>query len=211
MIHPTRTNLLLLKDKSRSVTGSVGILKARRLALIREFLAMSAPFLRSREETKAAYSRALAELHLAKGHEGEEFVASLEGVAAHDLGVAIKEKSVLGLRYREVTVQEEPVRSPDRRGYDYQHNTPHLEEGIDQFEAILAEMLAIAAFESKMKRIGDEITRVSRRIRVLEERILPGLQRDMRTIAQYIGEREREAYYRLKRFKKMMAEREAGG
>jgi len=211
MMHPTRTNLLLLKDKTRSVTGSVGILKARRLALIREFLSMSAPFLRSREEIKSAYARALAEMHLALGHEGEEFVASLQGVTARDLGVEINERSVLGLPYREVTVREEPVRSPDQRGYDYHHTTPHLEEAIGQFEAILAEMLEIAAFESKMKRIGDEIVRVSRRIRVLEERILPGLHREMRAIAQYIGERERESYYRLKRFKKLMTEREAGG
>ena len=211
MIHPTRTNLLLLKDKTRSVTGSVGILKARRLALIREFLAMSAPFLRSREEIRAAYARALAEMHLALGHEGEDFLASLEAGAARDLGVEIREKGVMGLSYRDVTVREAPVRTPDQRGYDYHHTTPHLEEAIGHFEAILAEMLEIAAFESKMKRIGDEIVRVSRRIRVLEERILPGLRREMRTIAQYLGERDRESYYRLKSFKRIMIDREAKG
>jgi V/A-type H+-transporting ATPase subunit D len=211
MIHPTRTNLLLLKEKTRSVTGSVGILKARRLALIREFLSMSVPFLRSREEIRAAYARALAEMHLALGHEGEEFVESLVGVAGRDLGVEITERSIMGLSYRDVTMKEDPVRSPDERGYDYQHTTPHLEEAIGLFESILAEMLEIAAFESKMKRIGDEIVRVSRRIRVLEERILPGLNRDMRDIAQYIGERERESYYRLKRFKEMMTDGGSGG
>ena len=38
MIHPTRTNLLMLKDKSRSIVNSIGILKARKQALIKEFL-----------------------------------------------------------------------------------------------------------------------------------------------------------------------------
>ena len=209
MINPTRTNLLILKEKIRSVTGSIGILKARRLALIKEFLSMSAPFLRSRQEIKGAYARALARLHLAVGHEGEDFVSSLQGVTARDLGVEIVERSVMGLGYRELTVQEDPVRSPDRRGYDYQHTTPHLEEAIGNFEAILAELLEIAAFESRMKRIGDEIMRGSRRIRVLEERTLPALHRDLKRIAQYIGERERESYYRLKRFKKIVTDREA--
>ena len=209
MINPTRTNLLILKEKIRSVTGSIGILKARRLALIKEFLSMSAPFLRSRQEIKGAYARALARLHLAVGHEGEDFVSSLQGVTARDLGVEIVERSVMGLGYRELTVQEDPVRSPDQRGYDYQHTTPHLEEAIGNFEAILAELLEIAAFESRMKRIGDEITRGSRRIRVLEERTLPALHRDLKRIAQYIGERERETYYRLKRFKKIVTDREA--
>jgi len=204
MIHPTRTNLLMLKDKARSVTGSIGILKARRLALIREFLATSAPFLRSRDEVKTAYARALAEMHLSLGHEGEEFIASLEGVAGRELGLEIAGRSVMGLRYRDVTVREDPVRSPEERGYDYRLTTPHLEEAIHLFESIMAEMLEIAAFESRMKRLGDEIVRVTRRTRVLEERILPGLRQDIRSIAQYIGERDREAYYRLKRFKEML-------
>ena len=204
MIHPTRTNLLMLKDKARSVTGSIGILKARRLALIREFLATSAPFLRSRDEVKTAYARALAEMHLSLGHEGEEFIASLEGVAGRELGLEIAGRSVMGLRYRDVTVREDPVRSPEERGYDYRLTTPHLEEAIHLFESIMAEMLEIAAFESRMKRLGDEIVRVTRRTRVLEERVLPGLRQDIRSIAQYIGERDREAYYRLKRFKEML-------
>ena len=201
MIHPTRTNLLLLREKSRSVTGSVGILKARRLALIREFLSTSAPFLRSREDVRTAYARALVELHLSLGHEGEESIASLEEVTSQELEVEIVEQSIMGLRYRDVTLHEDPVRQPDQRGYDYRTTTPRLEEAIQLFEGIVAEMLEIAAFESKMKRLGDEIQRVTRRIKVLEERILPGLRQDIRRIAQYIGEREREAYYRLKLFK----------
>ena len=204
MIHPTRTNLLLLKEKSRSVTGSIGILKARRLALIREFLATSAPFLRSRDEVRTAYARALIEMHLSLGHEGEEGIESLENVGGRKLGVEISERSVMGLRYRDVTVPESPVRSPEERGYDYRSTTPHLEEAIHLFENIMAEMLEIAAFESRMKRLGDEIVRVTRRTRVLEERTLPGLHRDIRGIGQYIGERERESYYRLKQFKKFI-------
>ena len=210
MIHPTRTNLLLLKEKIRSVAGSIGILKARRLALIREFLAISSPFLRSREEIRSAYARALARLHLALGHEGEDFVASLAGATARDLGVEIVERSVMGLPYRDVRIEEEPVRTPDRRGYDYLHSSPHLEEAVAQFEAILAEMLEVAVFESRMKRIGEEVLRNSRRIRVLEERLLPSLHKDLKVIAQYIGERDRESYYRLKQFKRVREERQSG-
>jgi len=205
MIHPTRTNLLSLKDKARSVTVSVGILKARRLALMREFLAMSAPFLRSRAELRSAYARAMTELKLALGEEGEDFVASLTAVTARELGVEIAERSVMGLRYREVTMAAAPVRGVEERGYDYRATSPHLEEGIRQFEGILAEMLKVAAYESKMKRVGEEIVRVTRRTRVLEERVLPGLRGDIRSIAQYLSERDREAYYRLKRFKETVA------
>lgn len=206
MIHPTRTNLLLLKDKSRSVTGSIGILKARRLALIREFLATSTPFLRSRDEVKTSYARALVEMHLSLGHEGKDCIESLEGVTGRELGVEISDRSVMGLRYRDVTVPEDPVRSPEERGYDYCSTTPHLEEAIHLFESIMAEMLEIAAFESRMKRLGDEIVRVTRRTRVLEERVLPGLYQDIKGIGHYLGERERESFYRLKQFKEIVTD-----
>lgn len=44
IIHPTRTNLLLLRERAASVANSVGILKARRQALIREFLTVTIPY-----------------------------------------------------------------------------------------------------------------------------------------------------------------------
>jgi V/A-type H+-transporting ATPase subunit D len=53
----------------------------------------------------------------------------------------------------------------------------------------------------KLKRLGREVVRVTRRIRVLEERILPGLQQQVKTISRFLGEREREATFRLKRFR----------
>ena len=207
MIHPTRTNLLLLKEKAQSVVNSVAILKARRQALIQEFLRATVPFLRSRDEVRGVFIGAIEELQLSLGHEGKRTIESLEAVTRRDLGIEITERSVMGLRYRDVTVREPPVRSPEEREYDYRSTTPHLEEAIFRFETILEEMLKIAAFESKLKRLGEEILRITRRIRVLDERILPGIRLRMRTIAQYIAEREREAYYRLKRFKEIREER----
>ncbi len=201
MLHPTRTNLLLLKEKSRSVANSIGILKARRQALIRELLSASLPYLRSREELRQGYGRAIEEMQLARGHEGESGIASVVAVSGGEMWVEIRERSVMGLHYLDLERGETPVRTPRERGYDYRLTTPHLEEAIFRFETVMEAMLANAAFESKLKRLGEEIARVTRRTRVLEERLLPELRREVRGIAQYIGEREREAFYRLKRFK----------
>jgi V/A-type H+-transporting ATPase subunit D len=150
---------------------------------------------------RRVYGRATGELLLSRGIEGSASMASLEAVVPRAVGVEIVERNVMGLRYRDVVVPESPVRSPETRGYDYRFTTPHLEEALALFETIVESMLELAAFESRLKRLGDEIQRITVRIRVLEERILPALRRQVRTIQQYIGEREREAYYRLKRFK----------
>ncbi len=201
MIHPTRTNLLLTREKAVSVSNSIRILKARKQALTREFLETTKPFLRSREEIRERYGKALAELSLSLGREGKEVIESIAAATSRDFRVGITEMSIWGLKYKEVTPHDSPVRDPGERGYDYYSTTIHLEECTLQFEKILESMMNLAVFEGKLKRLGDEILKTARRIRVLEERVLPGLTAQMRSIIEHIGEREREAYCRLKHFK----------
>jgi V/A-type H+-transporting ATPase subunit D len=208
MIHPTRTNLLLLKDKARSVLNSIGILKARKQALIKEFLAATLPFLRSREDIRKSYGKALRELAIAMGHDGKDAVSAIATATQRDFKVDIIEKSIWGLRYQDLVFHDTPVRDADNRGYDEYSTTPHLEEGILLFEKLLESMLHIAEYESKLKRLGEEIVRTTRRIKVLEEMIMPGLKLQIRTITQYIGERERESFYRLKRVKSILTAKE---
>jgi V/A-type H+-transporting ATPase subunit D len=214
MIHPTRTNLLMLKEKRRSVMNSIGILKARKQALIKEFLAASTPFLRSRDDIKKSYGRALRELALSLGREGKDAIGSIAAATAREFPIEVKEKSIWGLKSKDIAYHDAPVRSPDKRGYGEYGPTPHVEEGIALFEKLLENMLQIAEFESKLKRLGEEIVKTTRRIKVLEEMVLPGLKLQIRTIGQYISEREREAFYRLKRVKGILqkkAEAAKGG
>jgi len=201
MIHPTRTNLLMLKAKARAVINSVRILKARKQALIKEFLDTTRPFLRSRTEIRQIYSKAIRELILSLGREGRDSINSITAVTSREFAVEITEKSVWGLKYKEVTADEQAVRDPGSRGYDYLSTTPHLEDGIYLFEKIVDAMVELAAFETKLKRLGEEIVRTTRRIRVLEERVLPDYRNQTKMIADHIGERERETFCRLKRFK----------
>ena len=201
MIHPTRTNLLMLKEKSRSIINSIGILKARKQALIKEFLSTTLPFLRSREEIKKSYGKAIRELAISLGREGRDTIDSLTEATEREFDIDVHEKSIWGLRYKDIAYHDTPVRDPDKRGYNEFGTTPHLEDSINLFEKLLESMLTIAEYESKLKRLGEEIIRTTRRIKVLEEMVLPGIKQHIRTIGQYIGEREREAFYRLKRVK----------
>jgi V/A-type H+-transporting ATPase subunit D len=207
MIHPTRTNLLLLKDKARSVSNSISILKARKQALIKEFLDTARPFLRSREDIRNTYGKALQELALSLGHEGNDTIESITVTTARDFGIDVIEKSIWGLKYKDIVTRDSSVREPDERGYDYLSTTPHLEECAHYFEKLLEEMIKNAEFENKLKRIGAEILRTTRKIRVLEELVFPNITRQVKTITQFIAERERESFFRLKRFKGMESEK----
>ncbi|UCE79143.1 MAG: V-type ATP synthase subunit D [Nitrospiraceae bacterium] len=204
MIHPTRTNLLILGEKALSVSKSIGILKARRQALIRELLHTTVPFLDSREEIRRIYGKALDELSVSLGYEKRETIDSIAVTSEQELMVEIIEKSIWGLKYRDIETDDSPVRNPQERGYDYSLTNLHLEECIYLFEKLVESMIGIAAFESKIKIISEEITKSTRRIRILEERRLPELKRQIKTISLYISEREREAHYRLKKRKEIV-------
>ena len=203
MIHPTRTNLLLLKEKSSSVSNSIGILKSRRQALIIEFLKTSTPYLESRRTIRQLYGEGIVELLFSLGHEGEAVIASISGVTAREFGGEIKRRKLWGLEYKEISSRDSAVRHVNARNYDIRHTTANLEEAALRFEQIVDAILAIAEYDNKLQRLSREIIQTTRRVRVLEERIQPKLKQQIRSITQYLGERERETYFRLKQFKEI--------
>lgn len=204
-LQPTRTNLLLLRDRLRIVGLCAVILKGRRQALIRELLQVTRPLLQSRDEVSRAYARALAGLQVSSACEGETALAGLAVASRRELAITVAEHNLLGLRYREVLAHETVAREVTERPYDLLGSTPWLEEAIAEFEGIVEEMLVLATFEGKFRRLAEELIRLTRRIRVLEERVEPALRGEIRVMAQYLAERERESYFRLKRFKEYKA------
>jgi V/A-type H+-transporting ATPase subunit D len=204
-LQPTRTNQLQLRERLRIVGSCTVILKGRRQALIRELLQVSTPLLRSREEISRAYGRALVALQVSTAFEGGPAIAGLTVVCRRELTCTVTEHNLLGLRYHEVAAHESATRELVERPYDLLGSTPWLEEAIADFEGIVEELLALATYEGKLRRLAEELIRLTRRIRVLEERVEPALRGEIHVMTQYLGEREREAIFRLKRFKESRA------
>ncbi len=200
-LQPTRTNLLLLKERLRVVGSCTAILKGRRQALIRELLQVTRPLMQSRDEVSRAYARAQAGLQTSLAFEGGEALHGLAAASRRDLAIEVAERNLLGLRYREVAIHESVARNFIERPYDPWGSTPWLEETVAEFEGIIEEMLALASYEGKFRRLAEALVRLTRRIRVLEERVTPALFAEIHSMTQYLAERERETLFRLKRFK----------
>ena len=193
----------MLKEKSSSVSNSIGILKSRRQALIIEFLKTSNPYLESRKTIRKLYGDAINQLFFSIGCEGQDMIDSLTGVTARDFNIEISRRKLWGLEYKEISPRETAVRDINKRNYDSRFTTSNLEEAIWRFEKIVDVILDIAEYDNKLQRLSSEIIQTTRRVRVLEERILPRLKKEIKSITQYLGERERESYFRLKQFKEI--------
>ena len=201
MIHPNRTYLLQLKQKQLAVSSSLKILKARRQALLLEFLGAIRPVLSSRQQVRVLYYDALQELYQSMGDDGQHTIMSVVMVNKREGVLAVQEKNILGVKYYDAVLPKNIRRLVDARKYDFTASGSHMEEAADLFERTVESLLVLAAFEIKINKLGEEILRVSRRTRVLEERILPDLASKVKATNLYIGEREREEYFRLKKFK----------
>lgn len=83
-------------------------------------------------------------------------------------------------------------------------------DSASNFEEVLAAILAVGATEVKLRRIGEEIKKTTRRVNALEQVVIPRLVGETRYIASVLEQRAREDVFRLKRIKKKLEAKESG-
>jgi V/A-type H+-transporting ATPase subunit D len=196
----TRMNLLLLKRQIQVAERGLELLRSKREALVREFFTVMGRVIESRERMEAAMGRALSSLALALGMEGRAPLRSAGYAARRNLPIELTERNVWGVRFPEL--KEIPVvRALDGRGYAVSGVSTYIDETAGRFEIVLDLILRSVAVEMRLKKLGSEIKRATRRINALNEVMIPSLVREVRKIRQALEEREREDLFRMKRFK----------
>ena len=198
MIHPTRTNLLMLKERMVSVTNSIGILKARRQAIIHEFMSAAAPLFENRDSISKLYAQAMRSFNLAAGKEGEDILCSIADASKREIEIEVVRENIWGLHYKSVKQKSPLVRTPDTRGSDFRFHSTSVDDATYHFERVVEAVIELAAHENKLEKLGKEIEKMTRRIRVLEEKVIPDVRSQIKYVVQYFSEREREQFYGLK-------------
>jgi V/A-type H+-transporting ATPase subunit D len=151
-------------------------------------------------------ARAAEALAVAFGRDGKAGVASASFAAGRELPVTLEERNVWGVRFPEIRCPE-VVRDPDARGWSVSSVSAAANEAARAFEESLEAVLKVVDGEMRLRRIGAEVRRTTRRVNALTEVVIPGLQARTRQIRLALEEREREETYRLKRFKTRRAGR----
>ncbi|AEB12333.1 V-type ATP synthase subunit D [Marinithermus hydrothermalis] len=202
-ISPTRMALLQRRGQLRLAQRGVDLLKKKRDALVGEFFALVRDTLEARKRLNAAAREAYMALFLAKAFDGPEAVeAATLGVPLLS-GVEAQVENVWGTRVPrlEVAWPEGLAGSPIATG----GQTLKAQEAFRQFAEAL---VAVANTETRLRRIGEEIKKTTRRVNALEQVVIPGIQGQIRFIQQVLEQREREDIFRLKRIKGKIEARE---
>jgi V/A-type H+-transporting ATPase subunit D len=201
---PTRTELLTRRAQIRLAQQGADLLKGKREALVREFIAELKRFVAEREAMSRTLSAAVQALMRCLALDGREAVASVALAARRAVEVELEEKNIWGLRVSQAS-SDYHARPAGGHRHSAIGASARIEDATERFEEALESLIKVAPLDRKMRRLAEEIRKTTRRVNALEQRLLPALQSEVDYIRAVLDQREREDIFRLKRLKKKHA------
>jgi V/A-type H+-transporting ATPase subunit D len=193
-------NLLVLKNQAALARQGIELLKRKRDALVMEFFNIVKQTLQSREELSRVMIQAHEDLTLTKAIEGENTAKSIAMAGPREITVEDQLRNVWGVKIPEFA-EENWTRSPLARGCSPAALSARMHGCALSFEKLTALLVRIASIEVRLRRLGLEIKKTTRRVNALEQIILPSTNVQIRFIRGVIEQREREDIFRLKKIK----------
>ena len=204
-ISPTRSNLLAKRAQRKLALQGVDLLKRKRDALIGEFFALVKESLAAREELSKTSKDAYFALFLAKAWDSPEAVESLALARKAGLELDLTVESIYGVKVPKIIMPELSRALP----FSPIGAGARTLDAASQFQGVVEALIKVAATENKLRRIGEEIKKTSRRVNALEQIVVPGISEQIKFITDTLDQRSLEEVNTLKKIKKKIELREA--
>lgn len=196
---PTKGNLILAKNSLALAKQGYELMDKKRNILIRELMELIAEATDIQEEIDTTFTeayRALQKANIQMGiHEVERIALS---VSVED-SIRIKRRSVMGTEIPKV----EYDRKEQGPAYSFYHTKMSLDEACQQFEKVKELTIRLAEVENSAYRLAYNIQKTQKRANALSNITIPKYENRAREIQEYLEEKEREEFTRLKVIKKM--------
>jgi vacuolar-type H+-ATPase subunit D/Vma8 len=121
-------------------------------------------------------------------------------VPAREVTLDVRATTVWGIPVADVTRQQPLARTLEARGTHPALTGPTAANTASRFEDLAALLIEAAPREQRLRRLGDAVSRTTRQMRTLEQRVAPSLEAQISRVRRQLEEREREDRLRLKRF-----------
>lgn len=203
-IAPTRSNLLQRRDQLNLANRGADLLKRKRDALIGEFFSLVQESLKARRALNSTSRDAYFSLFLAKAWDGPEAVESLSLAGDKQLDLDIKVQNLFGVKVPQVQPPEFDTKLP----FSPVGAGARTLDAAAQFRALTSALIQVAATETRLRLVGEEIKKTSRRVNALEQIVIPGVQAQIRDIRSVLDQRALEETTVLKRIKAKLDARE---
>jgi V/A-type H+-transporting ATPase subunit D len=193
----TRSSLLRYARRLDQVRRGAALLKRKRQALVAELFPRARTAIESREAIDAQARRAWRLLWLALCSNGSHGLTPL-GWPAREIDVEMRAFELWGIRAVELVSRPPLVRSLAARGVLPGPGEAASQAAAREFEALIEQLLDAGPPEHAMRRLSDALSRTTRLVNTLEQRVAVRLLADLAGIRRTLSEREREEHFRLK-------------
>ncbi|MBI4279732.1 MAG: V-type ATP synthase subunit D [Armatimonadetes bacterium] len=218
-VSPTRMNLLQRRTQAKLAQQGVDLLKKKRDALVADFFNVVRRALAARERLNKACEEAYVMLSLAKAWEGREALEAVALTQRSERLVEIETRNIWGTKIPEIEMvngqraaaavaKGAGPAAGDGNGFNPVATSARAMRSASNFREILAALVEVASTEIKLRKIGEEIKKTTRRVNALEQIVIPRIRGEIRYIRDVLEQRAREDTFRLKRIKKKLEARE---
>lgn len=206
-IAPTRSNLLQRRDQATLAVRGADLLKRKRDALVGEFFALVKTSLEARRQLTEASREAYFALFLANAWDGPAAVSSLSLAQGSLLEIDLKVENIFGVKVPLV----QPPTFDDSLPFSPVGAGASTLEAAQQFRKMVEAIINVAATETRLRKIGEEIKKTNRRVNALEQLVIPGIRYEIRHIQTVLEQRALEEVTVLKRIKAKLDLRDKEG
>jgi V/A-type H+-transporting ATPase subunit D len=197
----TRTELLALRAEIVRAREGKRLLGDKRAQLLEAFRKVADTVIAGGDALADASAASRAALALAEGMDGREAVASAALASVGEITVEAKPRAIMGVRFAAIE-RAALGRARNARGYSLSGSSAHIDLAAACFEAELELLIKIAAEELRLRRLSEELRKVSRRVNALEHVIIPALTQALAQARATLEERDREDAFRRRRSKR---------
>ena len=196
-IAPTRSNLLQRRDQLKLAVRGADLLKRKRDALIGEFFDLVKVSLEARRALQETSREAYFALFLANAWDGPASVESLSLASDARLEIDIEVENLFGVKVPQVQPPEFDTNLP----FSPVGAGARTLEAASEFRKLTEAIVQVAATETRLRRIGEEIKKTNRRVNALEQLVVPGINDQIKNIRSVLDQRALEEVTVLKRIK----------
>jgi vacuolar-type H+-ATPase subunit D/Vma8 len=194
----TRSSLLRCARRLDQVRRGAALLTRKRQALVDELFSRARTAVASREAIDAQARLAWRALWLALAALGSDGLRPL-GWPAREIDVELRPSELWGIRVAALGRRPTLVRGLAARGLAPGPDEAVAVDAARQFEVLIEQLLEAAPGEHAMRRLGQALSRTTRLVNTLEQRVAVTLSADLAAIRRTLSEREREEHTRIKR------------
>lgn len=195
---PTKGNLIRAKNSLALSRQGYELMDKKRNILIRELMDLIAEASDIQEEIDNTFTSAYQALQKANLQMGIHEVERIAQAVPLEDSIQIKRRSVMGTEIPKVEYEKKELRP----AYSFYHTRMSLDEACQQFGRVKELTIRLAEIENAAYRLAYNIKKTQKRANALQNITIPRYTRLAQEIQEYLEEKEREEFTRLKVIKR---------